>query len=206
MTVDRSDLFDRLLRVESKKNYVLPVDEAHKEDLLKRFGSVRKPHIGIVATSKSSVRVIPQDYIEPLAKGLLKAFGGTVFLLGKAEPWGQAIGSLKGRHIVNLVDHLFLPEAVAMTSLLDFMISPDTAPVHFAAALKVKTIGLFGNIHPRTRTTYYPMVTPIYPEGEMPCIPCWDKPKCNHRGKIGADCMRIMTPDRIVAEAKRVWT
>ena len=206
MTRDRSDLFDRLLGVKSKKEFYVPVDKTIVAAMLDRLSTLPRPFIGIAATSKSPVRTIPPEYIEPLARLIKIGTGGTVFIFGVSVKWNQEVKEIQGSRIINMVDSLNLREAMAFISIMDLIVGADSAPVHAAGALKVPCLALFGNIHPRTRVTYYPTVKALFPEGELPCIPCWDKTDLDCReGKFGGPCMRLFTPDRIMAELKNVF-
>jgi ADP-heptose:LPS heptosyltransferase len=102
-------------------------------------------------------------------------------------------------------------EVIAICSLSDLIISPDTGPVHIAGALKKKCIALFGNIKPDTRVRYYRTVKALYPEGELGCIPCHDVFGSCDLGadrdlseNPGTDCMRLLTPKRIVEAVKEL--
>ena len=199
-TRDRSDIFDELLGVKSSKNFSLPIDQDIQASMRQRVAGLRYPLIGIAPTSKSPVRAIPPEYVKPLIERILKKYRGTVVLFGKTLGWSQHLAKIQGSHILNLIDALSLPEMIALCSLLDVVIAPDTGTTHVAGALGVKCLALFGNIDPKTRVTYYPSVKSLYPYGEMSCIPCWDKhdPCEIPRGQFGAACMRLLTPERIV--------
>jgi ADP-heptose:LPS heptosyltransferase len=196
---DRSDIFDDLLGVKSKKEFSIHIDQ---DSLLQMEGLVadcRRPIIGIAPTCRSPIRVMPPEHVVPLSRLLLAKYGGTVVLLGKTEPWNSHLAKIKMRRVLNLLDRINIPETVALCSLLDVLISPDTGTTHIAGALGIKCLALFGNIHPKTRISYYSSVKALFPEGELPCIPCWDKPDfCPREEKFGGPCMRLLTPERIV--------
>ena len=64
-----------------------------------------------------------------------------------------------------------LRKAVAILSQCDGLITVDTSLLHFAAALNVPTIAIFGPIDYKPRCKGYDGVTVI--KSEMDCIPCW---------------------------------
>jgi len=204
---DRSDIFDDLLGIRNgHKKFSVPVDPVS----LEKVGKIPSRVIGIAPTSKSPVRCMPPEYVQPLADLIVSKLGRDVVLFGKTEGWSQYLADLKGTRITNLIDRLSIKESVALISLLDITISPDTGIYHIAAALGRKALVLFGNIHPNTRTTYYPTVKALYPgkEGEKICNPwpCWDVPHvCQLTpGTFGSKCMRLFTPERIVAALKEL--
>jgi len=205
---DRSDIFDDLLGVRNgHKKFSIPVPLMAQVNL---HGKVPSRAIGIAPTSKSPVRCMPPEYVQPLADMIVKKLGRDVVLFGKTSGWCEHLADLKGPRITNFIDKLDIKESVALISLLDVVISPDTGIYHVAAALQRKALVIFGNIHPNTRTTYYPTVTSLYPgkEGEKICNPwpCWDVPfVCQlEPGTWGSKCMRLFTPERIFEALKEM--
>ena len=130
---DRSDVFDDLLGVESKKEFSLPISQEALGAVQKRLGPCLAPLIGIAPTCRSPIRVMPPEYVEPLARLVLKKYRGTVVLFGKTEPWTRHLASIRIPHVINLIDAISLPEMIALCSLMDAVISPDTATTHVAA-------------------------------------------------------------------------
>jgi hypothetical protein len=194
---DRSDIFDALLGVQSRKEFSVAVNPAAKIKLLEILPQ-KPPLIALNATCASATRCFPPEYIEPLAR-LLRDFG-TPVLCGKTESWSRHLAKISIQGIVNLIDRLTVLEFIALLSFADFVITADTSSYHIAAALKKKTLVVFGNIEPHTRTTYYPTVTAISPEpAEVNCFPCWDQPQLCKRPatEFGGKCMRVFPPQRI---------
>jgi ADP-heptose:LPS heptosyltransferase len=111
---------------------------------------------------------------------------------------------IQGKHVVNWLDQTSEEELIAVCSMSDMVISPDTGVLHVAGALKKKAVGVFGNINPATRVSYYPTVKALYPVGKMPCIPCHDVPGACDYDKPGSPCMKLNTPEKIVRAAKEL--
>lgn len=202
-SMDRSDIFDQLLGVTSKKEFTVPLDDMALEKMgAQMSGWKDKLIIGLNPTCKSPLRTMPPEYVEPLVQKITQNLDATVVLFGKTEGWNQHLATLRARHLVNFIDQITLPELITAVSLMDVVIAPDSAVTHIAGALKIPCLGLFGNIHPKTRITYYPTVKALFPAGELPCIPCWDMPGACKRPKneFGAKCMRLLTPERIAGE------
>lgn len=201
---DRSDNFDKLCGVNSTRKYFnVPVDREKVKNFRRMLPDNDYPVIGLNPTSKSPIRVIPPEYVQPLVNSLSKF--SNVVLMGKTEGWNQFLADIQGDNILNLLNRTTEADLISVTNLADVVITPDTGALHIAAALKKKVLGLFGNIDPHTRTTYYPTVRTIYPKGKMACIPCWDVPgACSCYEKVGADCMRLITPNRIVKAVKEM--
>ncbi len=216
---DRSDIFDDLLGVRNgHKKFSLPVDQKSLGEV-RTLLSKKKRLIGLAPTSKSPVRCMPPEFIRPMANLIIEQYGAEVVLFGKTEDWSKGEAGIHGVGINNLIDILSVKEMVALISLLDVVISPDTGIYHVAAALEKKCLALFGNIHPNTRTTYYPTVKSLHPTNYysmkelsgvlLPCnpFPCWDVPySCSglQPGQYGAHCIRLLTPERIVDALKEL--
>jgi len=206
---DRSDNFDRLLGVQNMmpKDFSVQVEPGAMATMSSQFSHKAKgPFIGIAPTSRSPVRCMPPEYVSPLVEMIIQARLGTPVLFGKTESWSESLASLDLPGTINFIDRLNLKKMVALISLLDMVISPDTGIYHVAAALHKPCLALFGNIEPHTRTTYYPTVRSLYPAGELHCIPCWDVPgACTIvPGVFGSPCMHLLTPERIMEGMKEI--
>lgn len=207
---DRVDNFENLLGVEDgkpKKFYVCldKSKESKIKDLINYDPNFK--YIGIQATCTSNTRTFPPEYVPEICR-LFKKSGLKVVLFGKTELWrGRKVAvdlkSFSDVDITNVMDKTDLLESIVLVSLMNFVIAPDSAAIHIAGVLDKKCLGVFGNIDPNTRITYFPNTRAIYPEGEIPCIPCWDfiNP-CKWHDKIGAECMRRITPKRIFETGK----
>jgi len=211
-TKDRSDIFDKLMGVESEKKFVLPIQQDILASCMDKLKAATHPIIAIGATCTQVLREIPLKYIEPLIEELQSATGGTIVLLGKTKPRNEQLAKIEGQRILNFVDKTTIPELVAICSLMDLVITPDTGLMHIAGALQKNTLALMGCIPPQCRVTYYPTVTALYPEGELPCIPCYGLSTipghgslaCKQPGKILGECMQLLTPERIVKEVRNL--
>ena len=198
----RPDIFAELLGVEGgATQFPVPVDQEALRKMRVLLRGCKPPIIGLAATCQSPVRTIPLEYVEPLAKKLLESYGGTVVLLGKTVSWSRWLADLKLPGVINLIDALSIRELIAMCSLMDAMISPDTGTMHIAGALGVKCLALMGNNKPKHFSDFYSTVKVFQPSTEeLPCVPCED---ISHSclplqpDKFGAPCMRTMTPERI---------
>jgi ADP-heptose:LPS heptosyltransferase len=127
----------------------------------------------------------------------VKKFDTNVVLVGQSQPWTNGVKKVQLPRVINLIDKTSTPEMISLCSLAKLVITPDTGTLHIAGALKKKTIGIFGNINPRTRISYYPTVKAIYPHGDLKCIPCWDLHPCKLNG--AARCMNLTTPKKILS-------
>lgn len=207
-TMDRSDLFDRIVGVKSDKDFPFYVNPACVSMMKRRLQY--KPTdtiIGINPCATSIVRSMPLEYVEPLIDELLTNHVSKVVLFGKSDEWGERLRGIHRNFLINLTGQTTLREMIALISLMSVVIAPDTSTTHIAGALGIPCVALFGNIDPKTRVSYYPSVKPFYPVGELACIPCFDRPQDKayicHDLK-GGICMKLMTPKRICERVKEV--
>lgn len=203
---NRIDIFHRLLCVEdAERKPWLSLDRT-KAEMWERTIPRSKPLIGIHAGCSAKVRTIPPEILFDLIKMLTKDF--TVVLIGQTESW-YADGEMKlkelgGPGIINFIDKTDISEMIALVSIMDFVIAPDSGLLHIAGALGVKTVGIFGNIFPMTRCKYYPTIKAMFPDGALDCVPCHDLWHCDMKGKVGAPCMRVFSAKDIY-ETSMKW-
>lgn len=207
LSKSRPDNFADLLGVEGgAENFPIPVDSIALGKMQTILEKCKRPLIGLAATCNSPVRTIPPEYVKPLVEKIGGSRGGTVVLLGKTTNWSKGLASLKMPGVVNLVDTTDVRELIAAISLLDVLVSPDSGSMHIAGALGVKCLCLMGNNNPKNFSDFYPSVKVLQPDSkELPCVPCNDRSiACAPlpKGQYGAECMRLMTPER-VSEAFR---
>jgi ADP-heptose:LPS heptosyltransferase len=82
--------------------------------------------------------------------------------------------------------------------LSDLMLSNDTGPMHVAAALGKPVVALFGPTEPR-RTGPYGQLSGVI-QISLPCLPCL-KDYCVYPKPM--ECLRAISPDRVVAAVSR---
>ena len=195
---DRSDAFEKLMGVyPCQKKFEVPVDGDTTERMNYKLNG--KEFVLINGAMVALARSISPKYIEPLCSAIVKKFGINVVLVGQSQPWTNGVKSIHSDGLINLINKTTIPEMISLCYLAQLVITPDTGTLHIAGALKKKTIGVFGNINPRTRISYYPTVKAIYPHGDLKCIPCWDLHPCKMNGS--AKCMNLTTPGKIIKTA-----
>ncbi len=201
---DRSDSFDKLCGVNSRrKPFMVPINENRKQEM-KRIVGNQGSVIGFTPTCRAQHRAFPHDYVKPILKKLTKET--KVVLFGKTEPWDGDLAYLEMPGVVNLLNKTSANQAIALCSILDLLLTTDSGFLHVAGALGKKCLGFFGNIDPATRTSYYPSVKTLYAKDErvLGCCPCWDLHKNCMPYRGSASCMRLFTPDRVVGETRKM--
>ncbi len=209
-TVNRIDMFGRLLEMElldKKVDVALDKDKVKNAKDLVKYNN-KFEYLGIQVSTTSNTRTIPPEYIPELVKKFSKK-GRKIVLIGRTE-FGHGrkspidFSSIKGRNVINLADKTMdVGDMIALFSLMNYIIAPDSAAIHVAGALGIPCIALFGNIDPDIRTRYYPTVISMFEK--MECL-CYDfKNPCPIHDKLGAECMRVLTPDIIFKVAQENW-
>lgn len=199
---NRVDIFEDLLGIKNKngkKRFEVAIDE----DAIDKINSIlknpcMKKIFAIHAACPNSLRMIPPEYIDSLCDSITKRLGGMVVLFGRTSHWSSGLLNIQKEDVLNLIDCLSLAETVALIQVSDIVIGPDSGGIHLAGALGKLGLGLFGNIDPKLRTLYYPGVRTLFPEKELECIPCNDIPNMCERSGVGAQCMRLLTPEKIL--------
>lgn len=128
--------------------------------------------IAIQARATSNVRTLdPRALMEVSMKfSMLKGF--KVLQLGKL---GDIPVNIINLNVFNLAGRLKMKESVAILKYCDLVITPDSAMVHFAAAMNIPTVSVFGPFPPDLRTRYYPLNMSVEPPPSDPekCWPCF---------------------------------
>lgn len=114
------------------------------------------------------------------------------FLLtgGKAETQQANAIESKCNNVTNLAGHLSLAEFIELLSQVDVLIASGTGPLHIAAALGTKTIGLFPPIHALDSKRWGPLFpNAINLEQKDPCQQACSNQICA--------CMRAISPNLV---------
>jgi heptosyltransferase II len=95
--------------------------------------------------------------------------------LGSAKERAMAteIAALAGQSIRNLCGETTLPQALALLSMANGVVSNDSGLMHVAAALRVPQVALFGSSDPRHTPPRSPLAKPIWLQ--LPCSPCFER-------------------------------
>ncbi len=190
-----------------EKDLKIYLSDKAKEEAKKKLEKFKRPFIVINAGgmfSKRQGRTYPSDKWIELGNKLQDRYNGTIILNGAKEDreFLKPLSNIKNS--VNYIGELSLESSCAVISQADLMISGDSGPLHIAAALNVKSIGLYGSM-PVKRTGCYSNGINI--ASTKPCAPC-NKRKCKYlknTNKIYAPCMEEITPDLILEKATTLF-
>jgi heptosyltransferase I len=109
------------------------------------------PRVGVVVGTANPKKDWPAANYPPLVDTLADRFGHRVFLLGGPSERERlvaegAVSAARHEPISALTSSV--RELMWRIRGMDFIISPDTAPVHIARAMNVPVIGLYGHTNP----------------------------------------------------------
>lgn len=192
-------------------HFPVPPDSLKQaEALLRQKGFGSRPLVVLHPVAKWETKQWPAENFARLISALAQE-KATVVITGSPQDEGpvreilhQAGGeSIK---VLNLVGKTNLMELAGIFSLSDLVLSPDTGPMHLAAAVKAPLIALFGPTAP-WRTGPYGNNPRIIRKG-LPCSPCFKK-RCQT-----VECMNSISVEEVLdavgqklkEEGKPMWT
>lgn len=136
-----------------------------------------------------------------LAPRLRETLGLKIVMLGGPGDRAAAerLLALAGNAIVSATGETTLRQAAALIERARLLVGVDTGLMHMGTAFDIPTIALFGSTCPYLHTDSDRTVV-LYKS--LPCSPCKRNPTCG-----GAyTCMRDITPDDVLATARRLLT
>ena len=104
---------------------------------------------------------------------------------------GDKVARLSGSRAVSLAGKTSLKELGAIIRDAQFMVSPDTGPMHLAAALNVPSFAIFGPTSPFRNGPYGKIHTVI--RLDLPCSLCFTRKACPDW-----KCIREITPEMVL--------
>ena len=172
--------------------------------LAKELAVIETPKIGIAPFAKHIWKMLPESKMINLISILEKQniniylFGGRGEEAEKLEIW-----SAFSNKIHNLAGKLSMKEELEVMSVLDLMISMDSANMHLASLTATPVISIWGATHPYAG--FYGLGQPEENavQIDMKCRPCsifGNKP-C-YRGDFA--CMNSITEDMVVEKVGRI--
>ena len=98
---------------------------------------------------------------------------------------------------VLLSENTSIKQLSAVIGRCNLFISNDTGPMHLAIAMKVPTIGIFGGGEYQMYGAYPPESGFIGIRKDIPCSPCYHKPKCSV-----SECLDKITVEEVLQAAE----
>ncbi len=153
--------------------------------------------IGLFLGASSSLKRPEPKFYAELANSLAKRGYIPYFLGGKCEiELGKEVSKLYGSSENNLVNAFSLEELASFMQELDLLITPDTGPMHLAAALGLQTLALsLGNVNPYETSVVQPKHYVL--QANISCSSCWD---CYRN----YECKQAFVPYKVAAIASSI--
>ncbi len=149
-------------------------------------------------------RLWPLRNFAELADAIMERYGATVIFTGSAQEAGlvqRAMALMEGQ-AVSVAGRFSLREFAYLAGKLDVFISSDTGPMHVAAAMGTKVIGLFG---PDLPIRYAPVG-----EGNValyrpvPCSPCNNAHLRQLGGCPERTCLKLITVSDVLGALENI--
>lgn len=188
--------------------YRLPVTTGHRlkaDRLLTEAGlSVGQAFMVINPVAKWDTKLWDQVKFAETADRLHSATGLPVIFSGGPEDrsYNDAVISRMRTSAVNLAGRTNLMTLAALLEKARLMITTDTGPMHMAAAVKTRTVALFGPTAPWRTGPHGPGHRVV--RAEMPCGPCFKRgctETVNCMDAIGVEAVIAAAQDLLASEA-----
>jgi ADP-heptose:LPS heptosyltransferase len=190
-----------------------PEERAGARQLLSAHGVPHdaRPLIGLHPSGGRLIKQWPLARWAEIARRLQEEHGATVVVTGSAadRPLYLALAAALPRPPLDLTGRLDLRETLAALSAFDLFLSPDTGPMHMAAAVGTPSVSVFGPSDPGryfsggsgAQGTRHEVV-----RHELWCAPCnlIRKPPLECQQGEAPECLRLVTVDAVYTAAQRV--
>jgi ADP-heptose:LPS heptosyltransferase len=168
----------------------------------------RRPLVGVHASGGRPVKQWGLGRWREVAGRLQREFGAAVLLTGGAadRPLAEEVARGLTGEVRDLTGRLSLLDSLAVIGALDLFLSPDTGPMHMAAAVGTPSVSVFGPSDARryfSGGTGAPGTPHVVVQPELWCAPCnlIRTPPHECRVAEGPECLRLVTTDAVHAAA-----
>ena len=210
-------IFAKLLEplgIKKKPRRLVPLKYDKKEkkkvdQLLNKYKGKTLIGIHTGGGSTAQQRLWPKERFEELIEKLLRNQRIVVYLTGtnSEKDINRYIKKrIQNKRLIDLTNRLNIGELAYLLTKTRLFISNDTGPMHLAAAMNVKTIGLFGpNLPERFAPFLQSKHIAIYKARSLRCSPCINV----HLKQLGnkecdGECMKLIGVEDVWRELKKI--
>jgi ADP-heptose:LPS heptosyltransferase len=196
---------------ETRPDALTPAELDRGRRLLDEHGAMRRPLVGLHPSGGRPVKQWDLQQWADVAARLQREYGATVVITGSAADRALAERVAAGlpRPPVDLTGKLGVRDTMAAIAALDLFLSPDTGPMHMAAAVGTPSVAVFG---PSDPARYFsggsgaPGTRHVVVRADLWCSPCnlIRRPPAECAGPEGPECLRLVTADAVHAAAARL--
>lgn len=196
--LNRIDIFAKACKVKSIKDWVPFYKETNEEsekanDLFKRYE--KKLKFFIHSSSNEGKRSYFWKNTIELISLLRKEFPECIIFV---SDFNKVLKKIEYGDQVIDVSELNIRESASYIKRCDLFFGPDSGLMHLAAAVKTKSLVVFGSIPPSSRINHYSTHKSIRLEG-LSCLGCWYS-VC----PIDIKCMKDLKADKILNKIKEM--
>ena len=156
------------------------------------------PHVALAPFSRWDTKNWPAEKFAELGRRLATEMGCRIRIVGGREnaAAGEALASQIGEGARNLCGKTDLPGLCALLKGMDLLVTVDSGPMHWADALGVPLVAIFGATDP-ARTGPYRQLGHVVAEDGLDCRPCHSR-TCA-RGDLA--CLRSLDVETVLQAA-----
>lgn len=154
--------------------------------------------IGVAPFAAHDMKVYPLDKMHEAVR-LMTERGWRVFLFGAGEKERAVLSEWEGEGVTSVCGKLGgLHDEILLMSMLDCMVSMDSANMHLAALVGTPVLGIWGATHPKAGFNGWGLASDdVLHIDSLPCRPCsiYGNKPCqfgDHR------CMNMIKPEDII--------
>lgn len=167
-------------------NKIITEDYANKYKLSNKL---LQPIVGINmgASEKWKTKTPDLSFYDELVDYCIKKFDARVVLLGTKEYSlnSKILADKYNNNVIDFCGKTDLNELLALISLSNLFVSPDSAPLHMCLALGVPCLALFGPTSPEKHIDIDKIMNVKVYQRDVECLGCYNK-TCSHY-----KCMKI---------------
>lgn len=169
------------------------------EKLLEKTGEKTEKWIGIAPFAKHEGKTYPIGQMENVAAHFSKIKDVKIFLFGGGKTEQELLAKWQNRYpnIFSYVGQLSLEQELQLISLMDVMLTMDSANMHLASLVATKVVSVWGATHPFAGFLGWHQSVDNLIQIDLSCRPCsvFGNKAC-FRGDYA--CMREISPEMII--------
>ena len=167
----------------------------------------RGPLVGVNPGAGRAVKEWPAACFAAAAAALAESEDATIVLLGSASDAAATAGVRaalpRGVRLIDLAGGAPLVDLAAVLRRLALLVTPDTGPMHLAAAVGTPVVGIFGPSDPVRYAPLSPRAAVVH--ADLWCRPCNRMRRPPRRCSSGTpDCLARVGVDAVVDAARRL--
>ena len=166
-----------------------------------------RPRVGIHPGGGRRVKQWPADRWGAVGARLQRDFGARIVITGSVadRELCAAVAAGLPEPAADLTGRLSLREMMALVSVLDLLLSPDTGPMHMACALGTPSVSVFGPSDPLRYFSGadHDPARHLAVRAELWCSPCnlIRKPPAECAGPAPPECLRLVSEEQVFSRA-----